>query len=193
MLLYIHGFNSGIASPKAQRWQSFFHQYDQNASLMMPQLPACPKASIALLEKHVKTALDQGEQLGYIGSSLGGYYATYLREKFGGRAILMNPAAKAYQVMLNFVGWHKNPYTGESAEVKVEHAELLKQYEPPALKQPEHYLVFLETGDKVLDYRTAQALYQDSHLEVIPGGSHSFESFERFLPKMGAFFRNNRT
>lgn len=189
MLLYIHGFNSGAASPKAQRWQAYYRQNNPQETLLMPQLPACPEASMAILEPLVQQALAKGESLYYLGSSLGGYYATYLRETYGGKAVLINPAAQAHQVMLNFVGRHTNPYTGELVEVKPEHAQVLERFDRSTLKQPKNYLVFLETGDQVLDYRKAQALYQDSHLEVIEGGSHSFEYFEHYLPKIGCFLQ----
>jgi predicted esterase YcpF (UPF0227 family) len=51
----------------------------------------------------------------------------------------------------------------------------------------ERYLLMVETGDEVLDYREAVAKYRGSEHVVIEGGEHGFASFGECLPKALAF------
>ena len=45
-----------------------------------------------------------------IGSSLGGFYATHLAERFGVRAVLINPAIRPYEDLQPFAGRQLNLY-----------------------------------------------------------------------------------
>jgi uncharacterized protein len=62
--------------------------------MILPTLHWGPAAAIAQLHAIVKAAGD--ENIVLIGSSLGGYYATYLADYYGLPAALINPAAYCY-------------------------------------------------------------------------------------------------
>jgi predicted esterase YcpF (UPF0227 family) len=52
---------------------------------------------------------------------------------------------------------------------------------------PSRYLLIVETGDEVLDYRQAVARYRGAEQVVVPGGDHSLRSFEQHLARILAF------
>jgi hypothetical protein len=52
---------------------------------------------------------------------------------------------------------------------------------------PSRYLLIVETGDEVLDYRRAVARYHGAAQVVIEGGDHSLQSFPQQLPRILAF------
>ena len=52
---------------------------------------------------------------------------------------------------------------------------------------PARYLLIVETGDEVLDYRRALARYAGAEQIVVQGGDHSLQSFERHLPRIVEF------
>tara|TARA_B100001094_G_scaffold32235_1_gene26743 strand:+ start:7012 stop:7587 length:576 start_codon:yes stop_codon:yes gene_type:complete len=187
MLLYIHGFNSGVQSPKALKVIDYMRSHFPDVHLALPQLSFCPDQSIEKLSALVQKAQKQGRAVHYLGSSLGAYYATFLRERYGGRAVLINPAVKAYEVLHNFIGKHKNPYTGEEVDVSLTHAKQLQRYDTQALSRLDQYSVYLQTADEVLDYKKAVWMYQGCHLNIEQGGSHHFDRFENHLPEMMNF------
>ena len=120
------------------------------------------------------------------GSSLGGHYATYLAEKHGLRAALINPAVIDRLDAGRFIGEHANFHSGERFRFTVGHAEQLAQ-QFVARPTPARYLLLVESGDEVLDYRHAVDHYAGCRQIVLPGGDHSFTRFPEFIPQLLEF------
>jgi predicted esterase YcpF (UPF0227 family) len=116
-----------------------------------------------------------------VGSSLGGYYATYLAEKYDLRAVLVNPAVVAHIALAEYLGPQDNLYTGETFVFKQEHIAALTELDVPVLTRPERFWLLVETGDELLDYRQAVAYYAGAAQTVIEGGDHSFTRFGDFI------------
>ena len=122
--------------------------------------------------------------LTFVGSSLGGFYATVMAERLGCRAALVNPAVHPHRHFERYLGPQKNLYTGEEFVLTQEHVEDLRRADPPAITRPERYWLFVETGDEVLDYREAVAYYAGALQEVVRGGDHSLVSFPEYIPEI---------
>ena len=52
---------------------------------------------------------------------------------------------------------------------------------------PERYLLLVETGDEVLDYRQAVERYAGCRQVVVDGGEHGLRSFPEHLPQLFEF------
>ena len=130
----------------------------------------------------------QGESLGFIGSSLGGYYSLYWHQRIGCPAVLVNPAMRPYELLCDYLGENTNLYTGEVYEVKPEHMEQLKALEAHTLS-PRQIFLLTQTGDEVLDYRQALDKVYGARAWIKPHGDHAFQAFESTLPAIEAFFR----
>ncbi|MEO8170793.1 MAG: YqiA/YcfP family alpha/beta fold hydrolase, partial [Oxalobacteraceae bacterium] len=78
MILYLHGFRSSPLSFKAQLLAERMRSLGRSAQYLCPQLPASPRAAMAQALELVQSC--PAQQLSIIGSSLGGYYATWLAE-----------------------------------------------------------------------------------------------------------------
>ena len=139
-----------------------------------PALPHRPAHALALVEAWLKEHIPQ--TITFVGSSLGGYYATYLAEKHDARAVLINPAVRPYDLLGLLLGPQQNLYTGERYELAPQHMQELRALEIEHL-HPERYLLLAETGDEVLDYRDAVARYAGARQIVLEGGDHSFSRF----------------
>lgn len=187
MLLYIHGFNSSPKSEKGVLTANFLASQYPGVRLQQPQLPSDIDEAAKLLANLTLEARERGEPLRFIGSSLGGFYATWLAETFGGKAALINPAVSPYDLFEEFLGPQHNPYTDEHYQVLPEHREALKSYDVEAIANPDRFFVLLQTGDEVLDYRLALDKYHCCRMLIEPGGDHSFVGFERQLPDIAAF------
>ncbi|TYK67431.1 YqiA/YcfP family alpha/beta fold hydrolase [Colwellia echini] len=191
-ILHIHGFNSSPLSFKAEQTRQFLAKNFPDVGFYCPQLASSPGKAIAQLEKIIE-ANSANTQWYFIGSSLGGYFANYLAEKYNCLAVLVNPAVKPYELLHDYLGEQVNPYTEEIYQVTEEHIQQLKMLEQntPTIdsKQKNNYLVMLQTGDEVLNYRQAEEKYQYCRLIVQDGGDHSFVDFDHYLPMISLFFR----
>jgi hypothetical protein len=67
-----------------------------------------------------------------------------------------------------------------------EHVEQLRALEAPLIT-PSRYLLLVETGDEVLDYRLAVERYAGCRQMVVEGGDHSFTRFPDFVPQIIEF------
>lgn len=192
MLLYIHGFNSSPDSFKASLLKHFVESLHQAECLNIPLLSGVPDKAMAQLVALIEPALNgrhkiAGRQICLIGSSLGGYYATWLAEQYDCRAVLINPAVKPYDLLENYLGNNENFYTGENYELTSEHIAQLRRFEVPRISKPDRYLLMLQTGDEVLDYKLAIEKYPAVPSIVEEGGGHEFFGFDRHLETVLAF------
>lgn len=178
-LLYLHGFRSSPQSSKAQRMAARVRAEHPAVRWWCPQLPPSPRAAAALID--AGTADWPAEGMAVVGSSLGGYYATWLAERHDLDAVLVNPAVVAKLSPELFVGPHTFIYTGEPFEFTRAHVEELRALEVPALARPQRFWLLLETGDETLDYRHAVARYAGARQTVLEGGNHSFTRWNDYL------------
>jgi uncharacterized protein len=184
MLIYLHGFKSSPASIKASILKRHMKARGQAALYDCPQLPHQPAAAIALVEKRIRAARTP---VTLIGSSLGGYYATWLAEQYGVKAIMVNPAVLAALSLSAYVGSQQNMYSGEVFEFTEAHVSELQAMEVAAITRPSRYLLMVETADEVLDYRLAVAKYRGARQIVHEGGDHSFTRFTDYLDTIMEF------
>jgi len=182
VIVYLHGFNSSPQSHKAQVLKRCMEDRGLGAQYACPALPVSARAALALIER---TVGGKGAVC-YLGSSLGGFYATYMVEKHGGKAVLINPAIDPHVGLRAYLGAQKNLYTGEPYELTERHLDEWRASYVPTLT-PSRYLLLVETGDEVLDYRRAVERYAGAEQVVVQGGDHSLQSFPTQLPRILAF------
>ena len=184
MIAYLHGFNSSPQSHKAQVMARFLAARGLQAHYACPALPPLAGDAIAAIEALM--AQRAGAPFCFVGSSLGGYYATYLAEKHGARGVLLNPAIEPHVGLRAFLGEQKNLHTGEPYQLTEAHLREWQKLWVPRIA-PRRYLLVVETGDEVLDYRRALERYAGAEQIVVQGGNHSLLSFERHLPRILEF------
>lgn len=184
MIVYLHGFNSSPQSHKAQVMERFLAERGLANEFRCPALP--PEADEALRIVRQVTANVDKKQLCYVGSSLGGFYATHLVERDGGRAVLINPAIDPHIGLRSYLGPQKNLYSGAPYELTEGHLDQWRRLWVPVIT-PQRYLLMVETGDEVLDYRRAVERYAGAEQVVVQGGDHSLQSFPQQLPRIVSF------
>ncbi|WP_420378223.1 esterase YqiA [Vibrio scophthalmi] len=179
MLLYIHGFNSSPQSLKANVMRDYCQFHRPDIRVEIPSLPSFPEQAaahlLAIVEQH-----RHDYQIALVGSSLGGYLSMWLNQKFGFKAVLINPAIKPYELLADFLGPQKNPYTQEEYCLQACHIEELKALDTEVIANPSDFWLLQQTGDEVLDYRQAVSKFAGAKQTVIEGGDHSFVGFEYY-------------
>jgi hypothetical protein len=184
VLIYLHGFNSSPASHKAQLLKRYMEGQGMGARFACPALPNQPREAMRLVEAEL--ARHDARKVTLLGSSLGGFYATWLAEKRGCRAVLVQPAVTPHIGLAAYLGEQKNHHTGEPYELTREHLEGWRELFVERV-DPEKYLVLLETGDEVLDWREAARKYEGARMVVRDGGDHSLQCFADQIPRILAF------
>ncbi len=187
MIVYIHGFNSSPQSLKARLLRARLAAHGRAAELVAPALPVSPRAAAALL----RGIVSEHSTATLLGSSLGGFYATWLAEQFALRAVLVNPAVRPYESLDGHIGRQKNYHTGEEYDFTAQHVAELSALEVEAIT-PERYLLLIGTADEVLDYRDAVARYRGCRQIVVAGGNHSLDNFGDYLDAVIAFCDEGR-
>ncbi|WAJ38184.1 esterase [Pseudomonas sp. GOM7] len=182
-ILYIHGLNSSPASHKARQLSRAMTHLQIGEQLRVPALHHHPRQAMAQLEALVA---ELGAPL-LVGSSLGGYYATYLAERHNLKALLINPAVRPHLRFDGYLGPQQNHYSDETWELTEDHIQALAELEVPPPQDASRYQVWLQTGDDTLDYRDAERYYRACALRVQAGGDHGFQGFSERLPALFAF------
>ncbi len=180
MIVYLHGFNSSPQSHKAQLLGRRMAERGLAKDYMCPALPPSAREAIRVVERAIRPGVC------LVGSSLGGFYATHLAEKHALKAVLINPAIEPHVGLRAYLGPQQNLYSGERYELTEAHlAEWSELYRPCVT--PGRYLLLVETGDEVLDYRRAVERYAGAEQVVVAGGDHSLKSFPEQLPRVLRF------
>lgn len=189
MIVYLHGFRSSPRSFKAQLLAERLAGLGREHEWYCPELPVSPRDAIALIEAGTRGA----DQVSVIGSSLGGYYATWLAEQHGWRAALLNPATLPERDLSKYLGEQPLWHGGGSILVEPHHLDELTALRVPAVTRPERYYLLAATGDEVLDYRDMLARYPGAHTRVIDGSDHGISEFADYVDEVIAFCDADRT
>lgn len=185
MIVYLHGFISSPQSHKATLLHDYLDRHGRGGEWLCPAIPPYPAEAAALLNDFL--APFAGDRLCLVGSSLGGYYALWLAERFGCRAVLVNPAIRPYELLQRYYGEQLNPHTGLRFTLGPEHMQQLRDLDVPTLSRPQRYWLLTQTGDEVLDARQGIAKLAGARQTVIEGGDHAFAGFANYLAAIVAF------
>ncbi|WP_111642774.1 YqiA/YcfP family alpha/beta fold hydrolase [Marinimicrobium alkaliphilum] len=186
-LVYIHGFLSSPGSYKAQATARWLKAHRPDIGFFCPHLTPYPRQTQLYLENLVESLQAAGPVV-LMGSSLGGYWCTWLAERYDLKAVLINPSVKPWAFMPEYLEVDlKGYHTDDSYRLHAHHVDEIKAVYVDALTRKDNYWLLAQTGDETLDYREAVARYQGCKQTIEEGGDHSFQNFDRHLPELIAF------
>jgi len=185
-LLYLHGFRSSPQSAKARLMAARVQAAHPGVRWWCPQLPPSPSQAADLIAEGL-AGWPRG-RMAVVGSSLGGFYATWVAERQGCRAVVLNPAVDPARDLAAHIGeqvaWHD---PAERFFFRPEYVDELHALQAGPLADPARYLAVIAKGDELLDWREMAARYQGARLRVLEGGDHALSDFARHLDEVLAF------
>jgi len=178
-LIYIHGFGSCGKSNKYNVLKKL------NYPILAPNLPPSPKEAVNVLESIITP------DSVLIGSSLGGYYAIYLAERYFLKAVLINPSLKPYKTLKNYTGLQYRFCDKKPFYWKKEYLKELKDLKTKPKRAK--YLVLLQRRDEVLNYKKSLKKFKNrpnARVIVEYGGNHRFENLDDYLSLIKNFIND---
>ncbi len=192
--LYLHGFKSGPESTKAQFIKDF--SIKKGHDFLCPPLDISPENAIIQIQKSVDYMLSSQKKPIILGSSLGGFYATWLMQTFPDAkkifTVLLNPSTKPSRDLITHIQylkeWQKNTLKmNEFTEKDIEFLLKMETEIGTEIKHPENFFLVAAKGDEVLDWKEMTAFHKDCKHYLIEGSNHSLTNFPVHWSKIISF------
>lgn len=183
-IVYLHGFLSSPTTVKAQALADHLAAQGALGQFLAPTLPVEPDAAIHTAEAALMECIDEPVLL--VGSSLGGFYATWLAQKWNAPAVVINPAVRPDLSLQRYAGVQTHYVTGEQVLVRPEYFEQLGRYRVSA-PDPDRFWLLCAQDDEVLDSSEMVSHYVGCKQTVTRTGGHTFADFAQYLPDILAF------
>jgi hypothetical protein len=179
-IIYLHGFNSSSNSKKAKIFKNSKFVVSSGIKVFFPDLPVSPKEAIKNILGLAKSC---DFKVSLIGSSLGGFYSTYIADTYNLKSININPVVPNHlKDMKDLIGNHQNYQTDESYLFSQDMYEYLHKIKIKKLKYPLNHLSLIQLEDEVLNHFKTLSYYKNSNLCVEKDGSHEYKEFEEKIP-----------
>ena len=153
-----------------------------------PQLPPSPAAAMRIVRQGTDSWPTQG--MAVVGSSLGGFYATWVAEQTGCRCVLLNPAVDPARDLAGYIGeqtaWHD---PAERFHFAPEFVDELRALEYGPVRHPERYFALIAKGDEVLDWREMTGRYPGVRTRLLEGSDHGISDFDQHIGEVLAFLQ----
>ena len=180
-IIYLHGFKSSPLSIKGQQLDEYCRNHSSN-NVYLPDLNQHPQ----MVLDQISQLIEELPDVGLVGSSLGGFYATQLVAKYGVPAVLINPAMRPWALFRELFGMKHIPLK-VTEQWTLDHAQLdhLEAIAVPIVQDADKIMVLLQQGDEILDYREAERYYSAApHSSLIMTEMHGNHAMDNFADKI---------
>ena len=194
-MIYLHGFRSSPESNKA----TFLKQWCSTDMIdfFCPPLDLSPKKAVAQSITIIRNIMGQQyQQIILVGSSLGGFYATYIMQNYEGSeqllSILINPSVKPFRDLESAINSEKN-WQLEALKIKPftrnHHLEIQKLEEAvgTTLRFPDNILLLAAKGDELLSWEEMSSFYKGCQQYIVNGSDHSMTDFPKHWESVKGF------
>ncbi|MAD48548.1 MAG: esterase [Gammaproteobacteria bacterium] len=185
-ILYFHGFKSSSDSTKAKDLHKFISRRTRNTILITPNIHDnfhdAHDQIINLIESNQPNIF-------FMGSSLGGYYASFFSQKYNKKAVLINPAIPPLKDFEMHLGKNKNYSNGNKFIITKNDIDYIRSLSYKKILKPKNLMILLESGDEILNYNDTSSYFSGSHIDILYGGDHSYSSFKEKFNKIQDFLK----
>jgi predicted esterase YcpF (UPF0227 family) len=187
-ILYFHGFKSSSKSSKAQSLKNFIAKNAKNTKIIIPDLDDNFQNAHNQIEELIRLS---GSNIVFMGSSLGGYYASYFSQKLKKKAVLINPAVHPLKDFEVHLGENENYSSGNKFNISSKEISFVRTLSYKKLLTPNDLLILLESGDEILKYNKSASYFSGAYIDIAFGGNHSYSLFKSKFHKIQKFLDIN--
>lgn len=185
-LLYLHGFRSSPQSAKARLMADHVATRHPGVHFWCPQLPPSPREAMALVAAGI--ADWPRAAMAVVGSSLGGYYASWVAQRQACPSVLLNPAVDPARDLERYIGeqtaWHD---PAQHFYFRPEYIAELRALDVRGRAPAAPELAVIAKGDELLDWREMAARYAHAQLRLLEGGDHALSAFPDHIDEVARF------
>ena len=185
-LLYLHGFRSSPQSNKARIMADYVSAKHPKVRWWCPQLPPSPRDAASLIVEGIASWPRQS--MSVMGSSLGGYYASWVAQLARCKSVLINPAVNPARDLEKYIGeqasWHDPE---EKFFFRPEYIDELRLLDTRSMTPAAPEMVLIAQGDEVLDWNEMSERYPHALQLVQEGGDHALSNFAEYLDRIDEF------
>lgn len=153
-----------------------------------PQLPPSPQEAMDMVADGIRDW--PAAHMAVIGSSLGGFYATWVAHQKGCPSVLINPSSYPDRDLARHIGelssWH-------DPEVrfffKPEYIPQLQALSLQGKRPAGPELGIFAKGDELLDWHEMVARYPLAEQILVEGGDHALSDFNAYISDISAFLQ----
>jgi predicted esterase YcpF (UPF0227 family) len=180
--VYLHGFNSGYDSenPKVQALSTIADvigvTYDSFASY---------QKILAQISHEIYSQVHDRDDMVFVGTSLGGFWAAEMGRYFGVPSVIINPCHNPREMLHRYVGYTMTNYvTGVANVLTSEVVETYPTYGMTNENQTFKFLplVLLDMGDEVIDSTETFKTLEGFPTFIWQEGSHRFDHIDHAIP-----------
>jgi predicted esterase YcpF (UPF0227 family) len=176
MFIYLHGFNSAY-DPESEKIQ-LLSQLGEVRGISYDSFD-----SFDNIKSYIASQVPETDELVFVGTSLGGFWAAEMARMFGAPSVIINPCHDPETLLQKYVGVeHVNYQTGEH---NILAAETVSTYKVSLNGSDRNFLflplVLLDMGDDVIDSHETIHRLAGYPMTKWAGGSHRFEHMEEAL------------
>lgn len=193
---YIHGFLSGPQAAKAHKLKDFINNHPQickGVEFNAPDFADTPVEAYNYLVDFFAQELAKfgKEQICLVGSSMGGFFSSLLSNRYGFKAVLLNPCVHPQDYFINLIGPQYNETTDRHFELTPDMLPFLQKLDKTVKADPELFRIYLGTEDEVLDYTKSLEVFKGCKIQMVEGEDHAFtHNFESLIPSIFEFFQS---
>lgn len=191
-LIYLHGLDSDANATKGKLLADYCQQHYPNITVMRPDLNRSPSE---VVEKVTALINESPKETLLVGSSLGGYFATFLSNTLGCPALLINPSIQPHISLQRFSLNDEHSELSENQTIyttlggwQMTRADLdwFAAHSLTEVTYPKRVLAVVKSGDELLNPELAIDFYTQHGAEVIvqAGGDHRFSDFAEHISKL---------
>ncbi len=171
---YVHGFNSGNKSASFDKLKPHFPE------IRCLSYESHERFEVILDHLLSQVHVDADNDICFIGTSLGGFFAAQLARHIISHAVMFNPVIYPQISLEKFIGKNENFSTGKTYELTREAVESYENFEDPRSGILSR-TIFLGLHDSLLDYKEAENYWEGQAAIYHVEEEHQIKDFTPYV------------